>query len=484
MNSVMILLGTDGSWSRTAENRPRVKPAISQFLDRTVHPHILCCCQPGAVHFTFQTLKERAMSNETSSGDSVQERVTQLAKEGISIPPVNSLKFKDDKLWGTLRGLGTELWLDTGDLEKASELWNTHNSALTTNNTLLNKEVSKGIYDELIRTAVRNIRELVPEISSDGLVKEIGVLLNAHHGLRLVETFGCKVSVELHTDLAHDFSGILETAHRLYNVCPSNFIIKVPLTATGLLAVRRLVKEGMPINFTLEFSARQNYLAAKVANPNFVNVFLGRLNSFVADFGLGDGKFVGEKATLSSQNELLRLRKSGEAQTRQIAASMRDPEQVVTLAGLDVMTIPTAVAEDFKTSGIKPEQLEVNLDREFQVQLAGGIDEKDIGLDTLWEVPESLKDAVDELLNQDVDTFTGNDLTGFLARKGFADFLPHWSEEQFDTITSDGKLPSYDRWKSELKAKELGLDALFNAAGLCSFAADQKQLDDRIRSFL
>ena len=37
--------------------------------------------------------------------------------------------------------LGSELWLDTGDIEAAAEPWTEEFTALTTNNTLLNAEV-------------------------------------------------------------------------------------------------------------------------------------------------------------------------------------------------------------------------------------------------------------------------------------------------------------------------------------------------------
>ncbi|MBI2194695.1 MAG: transaldolase [Planctomycetes bacterium] len=417
--------------------------------------------------------------------DAVKATVAQLALRGISLAgPGKAASFRVDPLWGALRELGTELWLDTGDMEKAQELWTAHFTALTTNNTLLSKEVKKGIYDSLIREAIEALRKLAPEMGRSDVVREIGLLLNARHGLRLVEKFGCRVSVELHTDLAHDFDGALETAHRLYSICPQYFIIKVPYTPTGLLAVRRLVLEGLPINFTLEFSARQNVLAARLAGPQFVNVFLGRLNAFVIDHQLGDGKNVGEKATLSSQRELLRLRSSEGVPTRQIAASLREAQQVVTLAGLDVHTMPTNVAEGFPRLGLKPRDITRQLDRPLPISLKPGLNEGDIGLNALWDVPSGLVEAARDLLRERLEHFTGNDLSGFLARRGLGDLFPNWTSAELAAIAQDGKIPSFERWKGALKDRSVGLDALFNAAGLLSFAADQKQLDDRIASFL
>ncbi len=55
--------------------------------------------------------------------------------------------------WKRLSSLGTELWLDSGSLDEIEPLWTAEFCALTTNNTLLNKEVQRGIYDKFILEA-------------------------------------------------------------------------------------------------------------------------------------------------------------------------------------------------------------------------------------------------------------------------------------------------------------------------------------------
>ena len=90
-------------------------------------------------------------------------------------------------LWARLREVGTEPWLDTGDMDEASRMWSNEFTALTTNNTLLNKEIQKGIYDAWIPEAAAAVKADRPEISEQDLVLEIAFALNARHGLRLVE---------------------------------------------------------------------------------------------------------------------------------------------------------------------------------------------------------------------------------------------------------------------------------------------------------
>ena len=61
--------------------------------------------------------------------------------------------FDSSPAWQRLREIGSDLWLDTGSLEDAAAMWVRQFSALTTNNTLLNREVQKGAYDGLIPEA-------------------------------------------------------------------------------------------------------------------------------------------------------------------------------------------------------------------------------------------------------------------------------------------------------------------------------------------
>ncbi len=387
-----------------------------------------------------------------------------------------------DAEWQKLRDAGTTLWLDTGDMDEATRLWTSEFEALTTNNTLLNREVQKGIYDKLVGKAAAAIREAAPGLEEQELLLEVAFVLNVYHGLRLVEQFDAHVSVELHTDLAHDVERTVAYGKRYYDICPERFYVKVPLTPAGYLGARQLAQSGVPINFTLGFSARQNYVAALLSQPDYVNVFLGRLNAFVSDNGLGDGKNVGEKATLATQRVLLGLRAAGRSPSRLIGASMREGRQVATLAGLDVYTMPPKVAEQYRKDPVAKINSEVENDP--SVTFAEGVRLEDFNGATLWDVPGPFQECVDALLKKDLDGFSPDDLQTHFEQAGFGDFLPRWSDAGLQTATTDGKIPVFRTWKDKLRAGSVGLDALMNLSGLCSFATDQQALDDRVRSLL
>ncbi len=61
-----------------------------------------------------------------------------------------------------------------------------------------------------------------------------------------------------------------------------NIVVKVPLIAEGLKAVKSLTEKGIKTNVTLCFTANQALLAAK-AGATYVSPFVGRLDDIGAD---------------------------------------------------------------------------------------------------------------------------------------------------------------------------------------------------------
>lgn len=277
----------------------------------------------------------------------LDELVHQIAQQKISDEAASG-NYEGHPLLAQLQSLGTELWIDTGDLELAKSVWRKELTALTTNNTLANQVVQSGVMDEVIKETVSKLKDAASGLSREDLIMEIGFVINCRIALRLVNAFRVKVSVELHPAMSRDLETTLSYARRYFKVCPEFFIVKIPLTPEGYLAVRKLRRDNIPINFTLGFSARQNYLAARLSNPDFVNVFLGRLNQVVTENQIGSGDMVGEKVTLATQKAIADARQQNKGvSTWLIGASIRNGDQIASLAGLDVLTIPPKAMEDF-----------------------------------------------------------------------------------------------------------------------------------------
>ena len=388
-----------------------------------------------------------------------------------------SPRNESDPLLARLKALGTEVWVDTGELEKAQEIWKDELTALTTNNTLANQVVQSGAMDQIIEDTIHQIRQEALDLSEEEMILEVGFVINCKIALRLVQAFKVKVSVELHPAVSRSIERTLHFGRRYYKVCPEYFTVKVPLTPEGYLSVRTLRQEGVPINFTLGFSVRQNYLAARLGNPNFVNVFLGRLNQLVMNHKAGTGELVGEKVTLATQRALRSARESHkEVGSRLIAASIRNGEQVAFLAGLDVLTIPPQAMKEFQESGKSPEQVVSHIDDSIEP----GIDPQHSlakRFSELWEMSEEFKNFVDSLVARpDLDSMQGKELDEIA--QGVNLFHP-FSDDDLQKIQDYGKIPDLSAWP-----ESIALDDLMTQSALQSFTRDQNALDERIRSFL
>jgi len=387
--------------------------------------------------------------------------------------------FQSDSTMARFKETGTELWVDTGDLEKARSIWKSEFTALTTNNTLANQVVQTGVMDEVIHQTISRLNEVASGLTEEERVTEVGFVINCRIALRLVRAFKTKVSIELHPSMSRNIGRTIDYARRYYRVCPEYFIVKIPLTPEGYLSVRTLRKEGMPINFTLGFSARQNYLAARLSKPEFVNVFLGRLNQVVAENSIGRGDLVGEKVTWATQEALLRVRKQyPEVGTRLIGASIRSGEQVAFLAGLDVMTIPPAAMEKFLKMKHPVGSMSSNIGKEINPEIDFN-HPHGLRFHKLWEVPDAFVQFVNDLLaSTNLDTMNGGEMESFCREQNVDLFYP-FSPMQLKKILDLGKIPRLDEW-----SHEVALDDLMTQSALQSFSKDQAALDDRIRSFL
>jgi transaldolase len=129
---------------------------------------------------------------------------------------------------------------------------------------------------------------------------------------------------------AVDAAGIVREGKLLAAIHP-NVIVKVPLIAEGIRAVRTLSGEGIRTNVTLCFSAPQALLAAK-AGATYISPFIGRID----DVG-GDG--------LELISQIVTIYNNYAYETEVLAASIRHPVHLVRCAqmGADVATIPYKV---------------------------------------------------------------------------------------------------------------------------------------------
>jgi transaldolase len=130
--------------------------------------------------------------------------------------------------------------------------------------------------------------------------------------------------------LSTDCEGIVREGRVLAKI-HKNVVVKVPLIAEGIKAVKVFSSEGIKTNVTLCFSASQGLLAAK-AGATYISPFIGRMDDIS-----GDGMVL--------IRQLVQIYDNYGFETQVLAASVRHPVHVVesALAGAHVATLPHKV---------------------------------------------------------------------------------------------------------------------------------------------
>ena len=129
-----------------------------------------------------------------------------------------------------------------------------------------------------------------------------------------------------------DAEGMIREGREIAAIHP-NMVVKIPMTAEGLKAVKVLSSEGIKTNVTLIFTANQALLAAE-AGASYVSPFLGRLDD-INQPGIDLVRTIAEIFSIYGY------------ETEIIAASVRNPIHVTdcALAGADIATAPYKVIE-------------------------------------------------------------------------------------------------------------------------------------------
>jgi transaldolase len=179
---------------------------------------------------------------------------------------------------GALNKVGQSIWYDnlsrdllrSGELKRYIELGV---SGLTSNPTIFQKAIGESAdYDDAIRNLVPHYlgndsksdsssastsATIAEDICEDLFVEDVGAACDLLHSV-YVNTSGADgyASLEVSPELAHDAEGTVAAAERLWKrLSRPNAMIKVPATPAGIVAIERLLAQGINVNVTLIFSS-------------------------------------------------------------------------------------------------------------------------------------------------------------------------------------------------------------------------------------
>lgn len=163
--------------------------------------------------------------------------------------------------------------------------------------------------------------------TNPSLMKKVGGVDFHKHIVRICELVDGDVSAEV---TAVDYDGIMREGRQLAALHPQ-VVVKVPLIAEGIKAIRSFTDEGIKTNCTLCFSPTQALVAAK-AGATYISPFIGRLDDI-------------STSGMELIEQIVHIYANYGYETEVLAASIRHPMHVVdaALAGADVATIPFSV---------------------------------------------------------------------------------------------------------------------------------------------
>ena len=143
----------------------------------------------------------------------------------------------------------------------------------------------------------------------------------------ILEVVDGPISAEV---LSTDYEGIVSEGRKLAKM-HKNVVVKVPLIAEGIKAVKTFTGEGIKTNVTLCFSPGQALLAAK-AGATYISPFVGRLDDI-------------QHEGMELVGQIVQIYETYGLETQVLAASIRHPMHFVQsmLLGAHVATIPPNV---------------------------------------------------------------------------------------------------------------------------------------------
>jgi transaldolase len=196
-------------------------------------------------------------------------------------------------------------------------------------------------------------RHLVEEASEQALKRGSGHEEMAEEFIdRLFVLFGCeilkvipgRVSTEVAASLSFDTAATIAKARKLISLYEDNgvarerILIKIASTWEGIQAAEFLQKEGIRCNLTLLFSFAQAVACAE-AGVTLISPFVGRIYDWYKKQNGGVEIAADKDPGVASVTRVYNYYKKFGYKTQVMGASFRNVNQIVRLAGCDLLTI-------------------------------------------------------------------------------------------------------------------------------------------------
>jgi len=232
----------------------------------------------------------------------------------------------------------TTVVADSGDVDSIKSL---HPTDATTNPSLILQAAKLPQYQHLIIDAINSAGSDVDDICDQLIV---------NFGCEILKHIPGRISSEVDARLSFDTQASIEKGRKLIalyaqaGINKDRVLIKLASTWQGIKAAEQLEKEGISCNLTLLFSMAQAVACAE-ANITLISPFVGRILDW---YKKAEGKeFVGaDDPGVQSVTAIYDYYKANGYNTVVMGASFRNTQEIIELAGCDLLTISPALLNE------------------------------------------------------------------------------------------------------------------------------------------
>ena len=253
---------------------------------------------------------------------------------------------------------------DTGELEAIRAF--TPRDA-TTNPSLILAASQIPSYQTLIDEALKSSREKIGQGAAvEEIVEEALDEICVIFGKEILKIVSGRVSTEVDARLSFDTEATIIKARKLISlyeelgISKERVLIKIASTWEGIKAAELLEKEGIKCNLTLLFGFVQAAACAE-AGVTLISPFVGRILDWYKK-ETGKESYSGEEDPgVISVTKIFNYFKAHNYKTEVMGASFRNIDEIIELAGCDLLTISPKLLEQLaNTQGVLKQKLDSN----------------------------------------------------------------------------------------------------------------------------
>jgi transaldolase len=279
------------------------------------------------------------------------------------------MKTMSPSLLDQLRDM-TVVVADTGDIQ-AIEKFKPQDA--TTNPSLITAAAQMPEYHSIVDDTLLKAKADAGEGASHEAVSKLAFSrLAVAFGVKILAIIPGRVSTEVDARLSYDSEATLAQAREIIaqygalGIGRDRILIKIASTWEGIKAAEILEQEGIHCNLTLLFGLHQAIACAE-AKVTLISPFVGRILDWYKQDSGKDSYPPAEDPGVLSVTEIYNYYKKHGYKTEVMGASFRNMEEIVELAGCDLLTIGPSFLAELQNS---PAELPRKLDPDKALSMA------------------------------------------------------------------------------------------------------------------